>query len=291
MKKTYILLVIAFAFALSNIYAQDTKKDTTSLHGNKPIVHPLPGAPDAAHSLAAASSNPLANMISLPVQFNFNFGYGEYDRMQYTTNLMPVIPYKLNKNINMINRIIIPVEYVPNNEESGGTFGVGSTTWSMWVVPGPIKINKGLNFSYGLGPALILPTESSANLGGGAFGLGATFLGVFSTKHIVGGLLVGWAGSYKNDDLNTLWGQYFFTWNIKKGWFITTAPTIGANFNAPKDQQWTVPFGAGGGKIMKLGKLPTKLSLLYFNNVIAPDGAPDWDLQFTITFLFPKKAK
>ena len=285
------MLILILTLQLSAVAQTEMFRDTTSLQTQKPVVHPQPGAPDAAHSLAAASSNPLANMISLPIQFNFNGGYGEYDRMQYITNLQPVIPFKLNKNINMINRIIIPVEYVPNNEESGGTFGVGSTTWSMWVVPGPIKINKGLHFSYGLGPALIIPTESSAALGGGAFGLGATGLAVFSTKHITGGVLIGWAGSYKNDDLNTLWGQYFFTWNIKKGWFITTAPTIGANFNAPKGQQWTVPFGAGGGKIMKLGKLPTKLSLLYFNNVIAPDGAPDWDIQFTVTVLFPKKAK
>jgi hypothetical protein len=288
-KIAFIICFLTVIFETS-IYAQDTKIDTTSLPGNKAIVHPAPGASDAAHNLAAASSNPLANMISLPLQNNFNFGYGADDQMQWTTNIMPVIPFKLNKKMNFINRVVIPVQNIPAGDD-GTTYGIGNTTWSMWVVPAPLKINKGLHFVYGLGPALILPTASSPKLGGDAFGIGATFVGLFMTKHIVGGILLGAAASYKTDDLREFWAQYFFTWNIKNGWFINSSPTFGANFNAPDGQEWLVPLGAGFGKLVKFGKLPVKLNPQAFYNVVAPDGAATWNFQFSLTMLFPKKPK
>jgi hypothetical protein len=60
-------------------------------------------------NLAKESQNPVSSLISLPFQFNFNFGMGEYNRSQTVLNIQPVIPVKLTSKINLINRFILPV--------------------------------------------------------------------------------------------------------------------------------------------------------------------------------------
>jgi len=47
--------------------------------------------------------------------------------------------------------------------------------------------------------------------------------------------------------------QYFINYNIVKGLYITMAPIITANWEAPAGQQWLVPFGLGVGKVFKIG--------------------------------------
>ena len=286
------ILILTFTF-VTNTNAQDAKKDSISVPDNRPVVHPKPGSSDPSHDLATASANPIANMITLPLQNNFSFGAGEYDRMQWTTNLQPVLPFKLNKNLSFINRVIIPVTYKINNEESGGTWGIGNTNWTMYVVPKVLKVSKGINFTWGMGPVLSIPTATSEALGGDSFGIGPTGVGLFMTKHFVGGIMAGYVFSYKTDDIRTFFAQYFFTWNIKKGWFINSAPTFTGNLNAPDGgSEWNVPLGGGGGKILKFGKQPMKLFVQGFYNVVTPnENASPWSMQFMMIFMFPKKAK
>lgn len=288
-----ILTVLAFGLFLftGTANAQDKTKDTTSLPDHHaPVVHPAPGSSDPSHDLASAAANPISNMIQLPFENNFNFGSGANgDQMQWTTNLMPVIPFNLTKKMLFVNRIIIPVQNVFN--EDGTTYGVGNTNWSMWVVPAGIKINKGLTFEYGLGPALMLPTATSPALGDDSFGIGATSLILFSTKHIVAGFLTGFVDSYKTDNLRVFWAQYFFTYNIKKGWYVNSSPNFGANFKAEEGQKWDVPLGGGFGKIATIGKQPINLNAQAFYNLVAPDGAGTWTFQFQFILMFPKQAK
>jgi len=288
--KICILLGLFLGGLTSHLQAQDTEIDTTSLHGNKAILHPHPGAPDPDHNLATAAANPLANMISLPIQNNFNFNYGPNEKFQYNVNLQPVLPYRLNKNMNMINRVIIPISVNPAGS-GDAVAGIGNTTWSMWVVPKPIDISKGWNLTWGAGPALSIPTASHPELGGGPFGIGATALAVFGSKQIVGGFLIGFLDSYINDDLSSIFSQYFITWNIKKGWFINTSPNISGNLNAPDGEKWIFPVGIGGGKVTTLGNQPLKWQVSYYHNLTTPDVFWDNSIQFVLTLMFPKKAK
>ena len=292
--RKFILAICVLTLSFTTtIFAQDTKKDTTSLSPNEPVVHPKPGSSDPKQDLATASANPIASMITLPLQNNFSFDAGEYDRMQWTTNLQPVLPFKLNKNLSFINRVIIPVTYKINNEESGGTWGIGNTSWTMYVVPKILKVSKGINFTWGMGPVLSIPTATSPELGGDSFGMGPTATGLFMTKHFVGGLMAGYVASYKTDDIRSFFAQYFFVWNIKNGWFLNSAPTFTGNLNAPDGgSEWNVPLGGGGGKIIKFGKQPMKLFLHGYYNVVTPnENASPYSVQFMMIFLFPKKAK
>jgi hypothetical protein len=61
-----------------------------------------------------------------------------------------------------------------------------------------------------------------------------------------------------------------------------------ANWEATAGNEWTVPVGAGGGKLFRLGKLPVNTQLTAFYNAIRPEDAANWQLRFQVQFLFPK---
>ena len=89
---------------------------------------------DAA--LAKQAQNPLASLISLPVQNNTNFGIGEFDRTSNVLNIQPVVPFGISSNWNLITRTIIPVITQPDVlETSGSTTGLGDALFTGWFSP------------------------------------------------------------------------------------------------------------------------------------------------------------
>ena len=73
------------------------------------LVSLLLAAQANADDLAKQAQNPIADLISLPLQNNTNFGLGPDDQTQNILNVQPVWPFKLNDDWNLITRTIIPV--------------------------------------------------------------------------------------------------------------------------------------------------------------------------------------
>ena len=123
--------------------------------------------------------------------------------------------------------------------------------------------------------------------------LGPSAVGLMMPGHWVLGALVSnvWniGGGYDNaPDVNFFSAQYFINYNLEGGWYLSTAPTITANWKADSDDTWTVPFGGGVGRVFHIGKQAVNMKLAGYYNVEKPENASDWTLQATITFLFPK---
>ncbi|MGO4739236.1 transporter, partial [Bosea sp. 2KB_26] len=88
------------------------------------IAQEEPGKSTA--DLAKAAQNPVADMISLPFQNNFNFNVGPHKQLQNVLNIQPVIPITLNKDWNLITRWITPVIAQPALTVNGEReFGLG----------------------------------------------------------------------------------------------------------------------------------------------------------------------
>ena len=64
--------------------------------------------------LAKEAQNPVSDLISLPLQNNFNFGAGSKDKMIYLLNIQPVIPFHLSENWTLITRTIMPIINQPS---------------------------------------------------------------------------------------------------------------------------------------------------------------------------------
>ena len=83
--------------------------------------------------------------------------------------------------------------------------------------------------------------------------------------------------------------QNFVNYNFKGGWYLTSQPIITANWAAPKAKDvWTVPFGGGVGRIMKVGFQPINVSAQIYGNAAHPTGASSWGIRLQIAFLFPQ---
>src|SRR5262245_46738335 len=83
-------------------------------------------AQENADVLAKQLSNPVAALISVPLQYNVDFNIGSEDGTKHTLNIQPVIPHSLSENYNLITRIIVPV--VDQDDvfgDSGHQFGLG----------------------------------------------------------------------------------------------------------------------------------------------------------------------
>ncbi len=265
---------------------------------------PAPGAKD----LAKQSQNPVAKLISVPFENNATFNNGKDDHFVNILNVKPVIPMSLTKDWNLINRFIIPAIYtdepvadswipvggggahtfLKKQDGDNTRFGLGDITYQGFFSPAkPGKI------IWGLGPQLNIPTGNdpftSDQWSAGPAAVVLTMPGSWVIGALVSNV---WSiGNGYNDapDVNALVAQYFINYNMKGGWYLSSAPVISANWEADdSDDRWVVPVGGGVGRVFKLGEQHVNMKLAAYNSVIKPDDASDWNVQFTCTFMFPK---
>lgn len=52
--------------------------------------------------------------------------------------------------------------------------------------------------------------------------------------------------------------------------------------------QWTVPINVMAAQLVKIDKTPVQFQLGGRYYAKGPSGGPEWQVRFTITFLFPK---
>jgi hypothetical protein len=242
-------------------------------------------------ALAKAAQNPVADLISFPLQNNTNFGTGPYGRDQDVLNLQPVIPFHISKNWNVITRTILPIIWQPDtSKDTQGAYGLGDLNPSLFLSPrNPGKL------IWGVGPAIVLPTATAPELGQGKLSVGPSVVALTTPGHWVIGALANnvWsiAGTGSRVPVNQFLLQYFVNYNMKKGWYVTTSPIITANWRASNGNALTLPFGGGVGRIMKIGFQPVNVSAQFFGNAKYPTGTSPWGMRVQLAFLYPKFTK
>jgi hypothetical protein len=271
------------------LIAQDTP---VSPEGTQVATHETPAAAVNSDELRKAAQNPIASLISVPVQNNSNFNIGPDDRTQNVLNIQPVIPVRVSENWNLITRIITPIIYQPIGSQpvNQGANGLGDINPSFFLSPAkPHKI------IWGVGPTFILPTATNPVLGQGKWSMGPTIVVLSQPGHWTIGALVNnvWSvgGQSTRLNVNQMLFQYFINYNLKKGWFITWQPIVTANWEATNSGRWVVPVGGGVGRIMKLGFQPVLLTTQFYGNAVHPPGSSPWNMKLQISFLFPKLTK
>ena len=89
--------------------------------------------------------------------------------------------------------------------------------------------------------------------------------------------------------MNAFLFQYFLNYNLDGGWYLSSTPVITANWEAASGNEWTIPIGGDVERLVKHDKLPVDYKLTIYKNVKKPRFRPDWNVQFAVKFLFPRK--
>jgi hypothetical protein len=284
LRMLYVILIIAIPAAAG--MAQDK---TTAPPAQQSAANDA-GTPSASaqQSLEKAVQNPVASLISVPLQNNTNFDYGPYNRTQDVLNIQPVIPANISKNWMIISRIIQPIVWQPySNQNTGGEYGLGDMVPTFFLSP-----RKPGKVIWGVGPAFVIPTATNDILGQGKFSMGPSVVVLAQPGKWTLGDLVNnvWsvAGSGSRPPVNQMLNQYFITFQLKKGWYVTSSPIITANWRASSGSTWTVPIGGGVGQVMKLGFQPVNITAQFYRNAVCPKSTSSWSMRLQVAFLFPK---
>src|SRR5262249_4179128 len=113
--------------------------------------------------LAKELSNPIASLVSVPFQFNWEQNVGPSELTRFVLNVQPVIPFSLNPDVNLIVRLIAPLISQPPLTEGGvAASGIGDITTSFFVSPA-----DSTRLIWGAGPVIVLPSTAEPTLGSG----------------------------------------------------------------------------------------------------------------------------
>jgi len=239
--------------------------------------------------IAKQVQNPIANVISVPLENDFYPNTGIDKEDSYVLEMKPVVPFKLSNDWNLITRTVIPVAQVPDLAPGvNGASGLGDVQTSLFF--SPVIVGKVI---WGAGPVISLPTATEGILGTKKVSIGPTAVALSIQGHWLFGTLVqnlfSVAGPSARPDVNQMLMQPFVNYNMRHGWYLTSSPIITSNWEVNSNNRWTVPVGGGVGRIVHFGTIPVSTYAQFFRNVERPEGTSSWSARFEMTFLFPKQ--
>jgi len=243
-----------------------------------------PAAAQTADELAKQTQNPVASLISAPLQGNWDFGLGDREATATLLNIQPVIPFGISKSTNVILRVIMPLTSQPGSTEARIN-GLGDIVATAFFSPA-----KSGRLIWGAGPVFLLPAATSNALGSEKFGIGPSVVALTQPGPWTIGALFNqiWSVSGANDraDVNSTFLQPFANYNLGGG--LSAGVSVEATGNWEADEAWTAPLLFSVSKVTLLGKRPVKLALAAGPTIASPDGGASWRFRLVATFLFPR---
>jgi len=251
--------------------------------------NPSPAAPTGggAQALADKLSNPVASLISVPMQNNVDYGIGSYNGSKNTLNIQPVIPFSLSKNLNLVARVILPV--IDQRDISGEkTHQTGLSDATVTGFFAPANPKNGL--IWGVGPAFLFPTGTNDFLSTKKWGAGPSALVLQQKNGYTFGFLVNqiwsFAGDKNRDNVNQMFFQPFLVKNFKSGAGLVMNAEITADWQHHTTAASLNPLVTG---ITKLGTQIISMGVGPRIPLAGPSGSrPDFGFRAVLTLVFPK---
>jgi hypothetical protein len=243
-------------------------------------------AEDAA-DLAKKLANPVASLISVPFQLNYDSDIGPVDDgSRATLNVQPVIPVSLNKDWNLISRTIAPlIDQQDIFPGSGSQSGLGDIVQSVFFSPVALT-RKG--WIWGAGPVFLLPTATDDLLGADKWGAGPTGVILKQSGPWTYGALANhiWSFAGDRDEVSTTFLQPFLTYTTPAAWSFTANSE--STYDWESDQS-SVPLNLVVSKVTKFGSQLVSLQAGARYYIDSTDGGPEgWGLRLGLTLLYPR---
>ena len=270
------LAVVCFAFGAGPAAAQGAQE-------NDEVI--LAEAAEGGEGVSKKLTNPIASLVSVPFQFNWDMGVGPEDGRRFIMNFQPVLPFSLNEDLNLITRLIAPVVAQPVLTPGGDpSSGLGDFVLSAFVSP------KEGGVVWGAGPVVTLPITSDPTLGTGKFGLGPTGVVLKMAGPWTVGALANHVWSVGGDDwrgdVSQTFLQPFVSYTTNSAFTFTMASETTCNWEVDRDRS-TVPINLVMSKLVTVGERPISVGAGVRFYPEAPPGGPEWGFRLNFVLLFP----
>ncbi len=235
--------------------------------------------------IAKELANPVAPVISVPFQWNYDRGRGANQAgTDQTLLLQPVIPINLSAGNSFIVRPIVTAEWLNNVNGYTGA-GMSNTQLETFYVP---KSNS--SWMWGIGPYLSSPAGSSGRFGGNQTGAGASAIVLNRQGNFVYGLLTfqSWnmGGSPLYGTANNFYAQPFVNYVTSTAWTYSLNTQSNYNYDA---RRMSNPMNFTISKLEKIGNTPTQFTVgARYNISSIPGGPQGWGARAAITFVIPQ---
>jgi hypothetical protein len=244
-----------------------------------------------AQRVAKQLNDPVADLASIPLQFNWENGVGANRDLRFVLNVQPVVPVPLSGTLKMIGRFILPfvaqpAELVPGSHAVSGT---GDIVASAFFSP---RNQTGLK--WGVGPVFGLPTTTDPLLGSGKWSVGPTAVVLTQRGPWTVGALVNhlWSisdtGDLERSDVSRTLVQPFLAYATKHAVTFSFNTESTCDWKAASGDKWTVPLSVAVSKVTRMGPFPFSMQIGGGAYVESPDGGPEWRLRLTYTLILPR---
>lgn len=240
-------------------------------------------------SLAAAATNPIANLIQFQLQNVFIPNTWESSGYANQFFIQPVIPIDLHNQIfpTLITRTTLPIVNTANPDGP-----IGATTGSGDIIFLAGAVNNQPWGMWGVGPTFTFPTASDARTGSEKWQAGPTAV-VFVTKFrpwqfgVLAYTQHSFAGTSRRENVSKMFWQPILIRHFDKGWYAGL-PDILSTTNFRNGEN-TISFtGLRVGKVTKIGKLPINVFLQSWGTPVHEGPVGKFNIKLSVSFLFPK---
>ena len=247
-----------------------------------------PPTAEESAELQKKLSNPISDLVSVPFQFNWEQGVGPNEQTRFILNVQPVMPFQLNQDWNLIARLIVPLVSQPPLFQGGSAdFGVSDILTSFFFSP-----STGSGLTWGVGPALSLPSTTIPTLGTEKWSAGPTVVLLKQsgpwTYGVLWNQIWSFSGNTARSDVNQMFLQPFVAYNTENRWTFTLQSETTANWEADEDK-WTVPINVLAAKLSSFGPFPASYQFGVGVFPEHPEIGPSWKIRSAIVLLLPRR--